>query len=459
MISLRGNEAGPKGLVGLSILIVLLAIGSVGLFGVIENARVKDAAEGAIAYDVAVAEAGDNLRVAVLDVRHAHRNIAFSGESETTVADFDASYATLLREIDRLEEIGVEQLDVIQPAEFRTQAQAYHDAFRPSIVLFTSDPIAFNEASEIGLDQLDQLETEAIGIDEAGEALTSNALERVEEAADRERIILIALLIGVALIGIALSIGAGRVLDQLRTANSQTQEANQRLAAALQTKNDFIADASHELRTPLTLIRGNAEIGLAAADGDDHRQVLGEILGESKRMSRLVDDLLFLARSDAGVPPVDREYVPVRWLVNRIAGPAEALARHHDRCLNADLQGQGHIEADPERIQQAVMILLDNAAKFTPAGECVLLRSATDGGTLSIAVADAGPGIPEEEQALVFERFYQVGPGRTRTRGGTGLGLAIAKSIIDAHAGEIGIESAPGKGTTMTIRLPLSRES
>jgi hypothetical protein len=102
MISLRGNEAGPKGLVGLSILIVLLAIGSVGLFGVIENARVKDAAEGAIAYDVAVAEAGDNLRVAVLDVRHAHRNIAFSGESETTVADFDASYATLLREIDRL---------------------------------------------------------------------------------------------------------------------------------------------------------------------------------------------------------------------------------------------------------------------------------------------------------------------------------------------------------------------
>ena len=208
----------------------------------------------------------------------------------------------------------------------------------------------------------------------------------------------------------------------------------------------------------MTLIRGNAEIGLSNPDTPSRDQALTEILSESRRMSRLVDDLLFLARSDSGVPAVEREYIPVRWLLARLTQPAEAMVRHHERCLTADLAGEGYIEADPERIQQAVLVLVDNAARFSPEGVCVDLRAQTSGEMLIIAVADSGPGIPEEEQALVFERFYQVGPGRTRQRGGSGLGLAIAKSIIDAHKGTISVESKAAGGTTMTITLPLSRE-
>ena len=261
-------------------------------------------------------------------------------------------------------------------------------------------------------------------IADAGEELTSHSLERVDNAASRERIILILLLVCVALLGITLSISAGRVLDRLRTANIHEQEAGRRLARALQVKSDFIADASHELRTPLTLIRGNAEIGLSNPDTPSRDQALTEILSESRRMSRLVDDLLFLARSDSGVPSVEREYIPVRWLLTRLTQPAEAMVRHHERCLTADLAGEGYIEADPERIQQAVLILVDNAARFSPEGACVDLRAQTSGEMLIIAVADtragysrggAGPGL----RALLSGRPGADAPaGRFRSRPG-----------------------------------------
>lgn len=458
MIKWRGDDAGPWGLVGFWIIIVLLALGTVGLIGVVENTRVKTAAEGAIEYDVALADVGDDLRVAVLDLRHYHRNIVFSGPSESGIANFDAAFAQLLIEIDRLERVGVAELEVAQPAAFRSLAQEYHDAFRPSIVLFVSDPIAFNDASDAGLARIDELETFANQIADAGEQRTGHALERVERAASRERFILISLLGGVALIGIMLSISAGRILHQLHSTNAQEQEAGRRLAAALKMKSDFIADASHELRTPLTLIRGNAELGLTTPGDMDHGQVLTEILSESKRMSRLVDDLLFLARSDAGASPIEREYIPSRWLLARLSTPAQALAQHHNSCLKVDLSGEGHIEVDPQRIEQAVLILVDNAAKVSPLGACVELRSYSDEQTLSITVQDVGPGVPVAEQELIFERFYQVGPGRTRTRGGAGLGLAIAKSIVESHGGTIVLDSALGQGTRVTIRLPLSME-
>jgi signal transduction histidine kinase len=301
------------------------------------------------------------------------------------------------------------------------------------------------------------LEAATEQIDDAGERMTSQSLARLERAADRERIVLISLLGGAALIGIAFAIGAGRFVERLRLANAQEQEATRQLAAALQTQSDFIADASHELRTPLTLIRGNAEIELAAETDSESRQALGEILAESTRMSRLVEDLLFLARSDAGVPPIDPEYVPVRWLLSHLSGPVEAMARHRDICTTIELAGDGHVEVDAGRIEQAVLILVDNASKFSPAGECVEIRSRTDSGFLEIVVSDAGPGIPAGDLPLIFERFYQVGTRRTRKEGGSGLGLPIAKSIVDAHDGTIRMESGSGRGTTVTIQLPLSR--
>lgn len=458
MNRLRALATAPWYVAGLSLLVLLLALGIVAFVGVVENTRLKDASERAIQYDVAVSAVGDDIRVAVLDLRHHHRNIVFSGPTDAVIAEFDATYTALLQHIDQLDAIGVAELDVPQPEELRALAGVYHDAFRPSIVLFTSDPIAFNAASTTGLGQLDALEGMARQIDDAGEQLTAESLGDVEDAAGRERLLLISLLGGVALIGIVLSLSTARVLHRLQAANVAEAAARTGLAESLQMKTDFIADASHELRTPLTLILGNAEIGLATDDSAARIDALREIRGEATRMNRLVNDLLFLARSDAGSPVFDREYVPVRWLVSRLIKPAEAMVRHHGVGLHIEIDGTGDLVVDPLRIEQAVLILIDNAAKFSPPGEIVHVRTSTTTEWLSIEVDDQGPGIPVVDQQRIFERFYQVDDAAPRQRGGAGLGLAIAKSIVEAHGGMIELESEPGMGTTMRIRLPLARE-
>jgi two-component system sensor histidine kinase VicK len=350
MKAMHPGDSRSWGLVGAAVVVLLIAIGIVGAVGVVENDEVKDTAERAIAFDVAIEDAGDDLQVAVLDLRHYHRNIAFGGPSATAVADFDAAYATLLAEIDELEQIGVGEIDIPQPDHLRGLASRYYDDFRSKIVLFTSDPVGFRDASDLGLDRIEELAGATEAIDDAGEQMTGQSLARVESASERERVVLILLLSGVALVGVALAAAAGRVVNRLRAANIQEHESSRRLAAALRSKSDFIADASHELRTPLTLIRGNAEIGLALPADDEQKQVLSEILRESTRMGRLVEDLLLLAQSDAGTIPMEREYVPVRWLLDRIGPSAEVMARHHDRCLALELEGEGHLNVDPQRI-------------------------------------------------------------------------------------------------------------
>jgi two-component system, OmpR family, sensor histidine kinase VicK len=453
-----GSDSGPWGFVGASIVILLIVIGLVGAVALLENERVRDTAERAIAFDVEIEDNGDDLRVAVLNLRHYHRNIVFSGPNDQAIREFDTAYAELLVEIDELEAIGIADVDIPQPDFLHERAAVYYSEFRPAIVLFTTDPTAFNRASDTGLARIDELDRAAEEIDDLGEALTEQSLARVRSATARERIVLILMLSAVALVGIALAVTAGRVVSRLRVANAQEHEASRRLGEALRSKSDFIADASHELRTPLTLIRGNAEIGLTMTTDEEQRQVLDEILRESTRMGRLVEDLLLLARSDAGRIPLEREYIPVHWLLTRLGERAETITRHYERCLEPDLQGEGHLNVDPQRIVQAVSIAVDNASKFAPEGSCVELRSNTAEGSLTLEIVDHGPGIPPEELPLVFERFYQVGERRARKKGGSGLGLAIAKSIVEAHGGEIGIESAAGEGTKLTIRIPLAEE-
>ena len=131
------------------------------------------------------------------------------------------------------------------------------------------------------------------------------------------------------------------------------------------------------------------------------------------------------------------------------------LARQRDACLSTELIGQGYLEVDPARIEQAVLILIDNAAKYSPADACVALVSCVHGSELVIEVTDAGPGIPPEDLPLIFDRFYQVGNRRRRKQGGSGLGLSIAKTIVEAHGGSISVDCRIHPGTRMTIRLPL----
>ena len=200
------------------------------------------------------------------------------------------------------------------------------------------------------------------------------------------------------------------------------------------------------------MIRGNAEIGLELDGECEHGEILQEIGRESSTMSRMVDDLLFLARSESAAPLFRMEPVDSRVLLRGLARRATSLAAEHGAKLEARLEETGLVRVDPVRVEQAILALVDNAIKYGPQGENITLRSTAAGGELSVEVGDRGPGIPETELAHVFERFYRLdGVGEP----GSGLGLSIAQTIAEAHGGRIEVDSRTGEGTRMSFILPL----
>lgn len=224
-----------------------------------------------------------------------------------------------------------------------------------------------------------------------------------------------------------------------------------RLQAAFHAQHRFVADASHELRTPLTTIRGN--LGLLQREPPiaeaDRFAVLADLVSESERLSRLVGDLLTLARSDAG-RALRQEPVALRPL---LADLVRRLAvTYPDRRLWYQAPSGLAAMGDPDALTQVLLILLDNALKFTPAGGAVTVETGDDGGRVCIAVRDTGPGIAPDVLPHIFERFYQG--DHTRTGTGTGLGLAIAKALVDGQHGSIAVQSQVGQGSVFTVTLP-----
>jgi len=238
----------------------------------------------------------------------------------------------------------------------------------------------------------------------------------------------------------------------------QIREAREALARALQAKMNFLADASHELRTPLTVVHTNAEVGAQLEEDPSQREIFEDIVNESSQMSWMVENLLFLARSDSESPPLEMEIIAVPAFLAALEGRAEPLARGCGVSFETNLSGEGYLRADPARLEQAVLILVDNAAKYSPDGKPVTLSATTESGKLLIRVEDRGPGIPDVHLPHIFERFYRVDKARTRKQEGAGLGLSIAKTIIQAHGGRIEAESHIGKGTQMTLYFPLAAE-
>jgi signal transduction histidine kinase len=221
---------------------------------------------------------------------------------------------------------------------------------------------------------------------------------------------------------------------------------------AWEQQRGFVASASHELRTPLTLIRASAEVarrGLAA--DDDRRALLDDVLGECDHVGKLVEDLLLLSRLDAGRLPLVHEPVPLAGLLADLQRQVGRLAEEQGVALAAS--GDGLARADPTRLRQVLLILLDNALRYTPAGGSVEARAWTTGRQAHVTVSDSGPGIAPEHLSRVFERFYRADAARG-SEGGSGLGLAIAKALVEAMDGRIALESAPGKGTRATVMLP-----
>ncbi len=248
---------------------------------------------------------------------------------------------------------------------------------------------------------------------------------------------------------------SGRVV-RLQTASrdvSERKRAEQMLAGVARAKAEFLAEVSHELRTPLTVIRGNAEIGLELdRDCDEHAEVLREIVRESSTMSRMVEDLLFLARSESAAPPFRMEPVEARVLLRGLARRARSLATENGAKLETTLAETGLVRVDPARVEQAILALVDNAIKYGPEGQHISLGATSSEGSLRVEVEDQGPGIPETELPHVFERFYRLAGV---DEPGSGLGLSIAQTIAEAHGGHIKAESHPGEGTCMTLVLPL----
>jgi heavy metal sensor kinase len=218
----------------------------------------------------------------------------------------------------------------------------------------------------------------------------------------------------------------------------------------------FTADASHELRTPLAAIRVEAESALdRARTVDDYRAVVGSILEECGRLTRLTDQLLALAREDAGVAHTEPEAVELGELVGGVAETLRPVAESKRLTLATDLAPGVIVRGNPVRLRQMVMNLIDNAVKYTPEGGSVRVEVGRDSDRAVVTVADTGVGIPEEHLPRVFERFYRVDKARSRDMGGTGLGLSIARGIATGLGGTIELASTPGAGTAAVVVLPL----
>jgi two-component system, OmpR family, sensor histidine kinase VicK len=443
---------------------LLVAIIIAGLIGFWQTRSIERVSAEALGY-VELEDEGDDIRAAILDVRHYHRNVYFNSLNTGRITrdgidDYEAARGRLYEEIDELAGVKPYDPSAPQPEDFRRWADEYYAGFRPLLQPTVEDKEAFDTASDRGLEQIEQMEQEAGKLDGLGESLTDGALQRVDRAAATSELVLLGAIFGLLLAGAALAYAAVRVVNELKRLYAGQQETAAKLAEASRQKTDFLADVSHELRTPLTVLRGNAQVGLALGAEGEQKQLLEEVVEESKRMSRMVEELLFLARSDSSPPSLEPETVSVPPLMSDLVGRATVLARERGATLATDIRADGLLHADPNRLEQAVLILVDNAIKYGPPGGTVTLHSAvTRAGELRITVEDEGPGIPKEDLPRVFERFYRVDKARSRRMGGSGLGLPIAKTIVEAHGGHITAESRAGHGTRMSIHLPLAPDA
>ncbi|MBI3978482.1 MAG: HAMP domain-containing histidine kinase [Chloroflexi bacterium] len=242
--------------------------------------------------------------------------------------------------------------------------------------------------------------------------------------------------------------------DELGRLAATFNEMLSSLEQAYHAQQRFVADASHELRAPLTAIQANLELlerrpEMAPAE---QREAIDEACREARRLAHLVADLLALARADAGVPLRRRRVELDRVLLDAL-GDARHLARGQQ--IQLDRIDPTLVEGDPDRLKQLLLILLDNALKYTPAGGQVTLGLQQHSPVAIVVVQDTGIGISPEDLPHVFERFYRADPARAPDPGGTGLGLPIAEWIAQQHGGSISLTSERGKGTTATVRLPM----
>jgi signal transduction histidine kinase len=223
-----------------------------------------------------------------------------------------------------------------------------------------------------------------------------------------------------------------------------------------QKQQDFVADASHELRTPLAVIQTNIELvrGNPKDSVESQTKWLENIQHETGRMSKLVEDLLFLARADSEQLPLEMMDFNLSFTLLSTLSSFEVMAKNRGIKLESTVQDHILFYGDENRLKQLIVILIDNALKHTPAGGKISIRLINSGPSVELSVSDTGEGIEHEHLERIFERFYRVDKARSKMTGGTGLGLSIADWITKVHHGRITVTSQVGKGTTFVVNLP-----
>jgi len=243
--------------------------------------------------------------------------------------------------------------------------------------------------------------------------------------------------------------------DELGRLAAVFNELLSRLDHSFASMREFMADASHELRTPLAIIRGEADVALSKdREDEEYKEALSIIQDESRRLSRIVDDLMALARADAGQYTMKAQEFYLNDLVEEVCRSMQVLALKKGVSLTLEPGDDFIFRGDEDLIRRMLLNLLDNAVKYTASGGSVAVKLFVQKSQARITVTDTGIGIPAEEAAHVFERFYRVDKARSRADGGSGLGLSIAKWVAEAHNGSIELLSQPGKGSTFTVSMP-----
>ncbi|HYZ28162.1 MAG TPA: ATP-binding protein [Thermoleophilaceae bacterium] len=220
-------------------------------------------------------------------------------------------------------------------------------------------------------------------------------------------------------------------------------------------RRELIANVSHELRTPITGLQATLENLIDGVEQPD-RETLELMHAQVERLGRLIAQLLDLSRLETAGTRLERERFEVAGLLDAAAGEARLHAQESGRAVEliVDVPNGLTVYGDRDRLHQVVANLIDNAVRHSPKGGRVVVSGEQAAGSVAVAVADEGPGIPPAERSRVFERFYRIDAARAAADGGTGLGLAIARGIVDLHGGLIQVEQAPGGGCRMVVVLP-----
>jgi heavy metal sensor kinase len=227
-----------------------------------------------------------------------------------------------------------------------------------------------------------------------------------------------------------------------------------RLERSFTAVRHFSADAAHELRTPLTILKGELEVAHRSPQNEaEYRRVLTSCLEEVDRLSALVEDLLFLARSDSGNVRLPQTPVNLAEVLSEVSPALSVLAEEAGVSCTINSTTPLWVRGSSPLLFRLVFNLGENAIKYTPAGGALTIRLASSAGKAILEVTDTGPGIAPKDQGRIFDRFYRGDPAHSR--GGSGLGLALARSIVLVHQGQIAVDSAPGKGSCFRVLLPL----